>query len=81
MSCLGVPVIWLWDFQPCPPLPSLSPQVHLQPVWVMWAQQATHHTTVPLLLLLGLGLILVLSVERGFHSSIRWRHTTESTQV
>lgn len=84
MSCLGVPVIRLWDSQPCPPSPSLSPQVHLQPVWVMGAQQATHHANIlPWLLLLGLGQspILVLSVERGFHSNIRWKHTIESTQV
>lgn len=84
MSCLGVPVIRLWDSQPCPPSSSLSPQVHLQPVWVMGAQQATHHANIlPWLLLLGLGQspIRVLSVERGFHSNIRWKHTIESTQV
>lgn len=48
----------------------------------MWAKQAVHLANGLLRsLLLRPGPILVLFVERGFHSSIRWRHTTEFTQV
>ena len=48
----------------------------------MSAPQAIHLTnTLPHPLLLGLGPILVLSVGRDFHSNIRWRRTTVSTQV
>lgn len=63
-------------------LTSLSTQAHWQPVWVKNAYRAARLTSTLLYpFLLALGPILALSVERGFHSSIRWRRITESTQV
>lgn len=60
----------------------LSSQVRPQPVWIGRALQVIHlANTLPGPLPRGLGPILVLSVARGFHSSTRWRRTTESTQV